>query len=133
MINNQVGSKIPHITRTQFDILNLLALGYQDSFISSSLLLEEDTIKKHIEYISKEFEATSRESIVVCAIKFGFLSILPSTKSIKEIRDAILWKEITKRVIDKLNDPNFFKFETEVKWGPALGWANLPKPSDKTI
>lgn len=64
----------PGITRRQFDVLRLLALGYSNRKIASTLFITEHTVKAHIGVLFRILEVANRTECVRVAEDRGLLA-----------------------------------------------------------
>ncbi|MEZ5589115.1 MAG: LuxR C-terminal-related transcriptional regulator [Sedimenticolaceae bacterium] len=62
------------ITRRQFDVLRLLALGYSNRKIASTLFITEHTVKAHIGVMFRILEVANRTECVRVAEDRGLLA-----------------------------------------------------------
>ena len=65
------------ITKRQYDVLQLLAKGYSNKQIATSLFLTEHTVKAHISALFSSFQAHNRTECVQIAQRRGILEKLP--------------------------------------------------------
>jgi DNA-binding NarL/FixJ family response regulator len=63
------------ITKRQYEVLQLLAKGYSNKQIASSLFLTEHTVKAHISALFSSFQANNRTECVQLARHRGILEI----------------------------------------------------------
>jgi len=62
------------ITKRQFDVLQLLAKGYSNKQIATTLFLTEHTVKSHISSLFSSLQANNRTECVLAAIRQGILA-----------------------------------------------------------
>ena len=68
-------TKCEELTDREKDVLNLLALGYENSEIADILFITIHTVKAHISSLIKKFGARNRTNVITLAIKNGILSL----------------------------------------------------------
>lgn len=66
--------KVSGITRRQYDVLQLMARGYSNKQIGSTLFLTEHTVKSHVSALFLLLSATNRTGCVQSAIARGLLT-----------------------------------------------------------
>jgi DNA-binding NarL/FixJ family response regulator len=65
-----------HLTRREFEVLELLAEGLPNKLISRRLEISPSTVKCHMASILRELGVTSRLQAVVAAYQYGLLDPL---------------------------------------------------------
>lgn len=63
------------VTKRQYEVLQLLAKGYSNKQIASSLFLTEHTVKAHVSALFSSFQASNRTECVQVARRRGVLEI----------------------------------------------------------
>ena len=63
--------KLNELTRREYDVLKLLAEGYFNKEIASTLNISERTVKNHVSNIFKKIGVSDRTQAAVFAIKNG--------------------------------------------------------------
>lgn len=69
----EVDSALTQLTGREVDVLHLLAKGYSNLEISSTLFISLSTVKTHISSIIRKLGATNRTSAIKCAREKGLL------------------------------------------------------------
>ena len=67
--------KLNELTRREYDVLKLLAEGYFNKEIASTLNISERTVKNHVSNIFKKIGVSDRTQAAVFAIKNGIITI----------------------------------------------------------
>lgn len=62
------------ITKRQYDVLQLLAQGYSNKQIATTLFLTEHTVKAHISALFSTLQASNRTECVQVALRHGILA-----------------------------------------------------------
>ena len=63
------------LTPKEFQILEMVKLGYEDKQIGAELSIKTQTVKNHMQDIFHKLNAVNRVDAVVKALKLGYLSL----------------------------------------------------------
>jgi len=70
----EVDANLPHLTKREKEVLQLIAKGFSYSEIAEMLVLSVHTVTSHIKHIYKKLAVNSRGEAVYEAIQLGLLN-----------------------------------------------------------
>jgi DNA-binding NarL/FixJ family response regulator len=74
-IDTKISAKLNHLTAREKEVLDKLALGFNNTEIASSLFISEATVKSHVSNILSKLGLRDRAQAVIFAYESGVISV----------------------------------------------------------